>query len=111
MKRRTQVTISILLALGGTYLVADAFDLTPGVLTARPLEEEPVDFPSVKADAALPVAIPTLDPNAPIPDAAAVDAALACLERSRSGWQRTQTEGRVFTNPASGVLQGGTSIM
>lgn len=76
MKRRTQVTISILLALGGTYLVADAFDLTPGVLTARPLEEEPVDFPSVKAEAALPVAIPTLDPNAPIPDAAAVDAAI-----------------------------------
>lgn len=76
MKRRTQVVVSVLLVLGGTYLVADAFDLTPGVLTARPLEEEAVEYPTVSSTAVARPSIPSLDASVAIPDGAAVQTAV-----------------------------------
>ena len=38
--------MTALLALGGTYLLADAFDLTPGLITTRPLEEKAAAYPA-----------------------------------------------------------------
>lgn len=38
--------MTALLALGGTYLLADTFDLTPGLITTRPLEEKAAAYPT-----------------------------------------------------------------
>lgn len=43
MKQRTQVALVTVLALVGLYIVADAVDFTPGMLTVRPLEAASVD--------------------------------------------------------------------
>lgn len=76
MKRRTQVAVSAVLALGGVYLLADAFDLTPGMLSMRPITAEAAPYPTVQQLDSSAVHIPQLDPDAPIPDAAAVQKAV-----------------------------------
>lgn len=82
MKRRTQVVISVALVLSGIYLAADAFDLTPGVLTARPLVEEAAQFPTVSDDAVIHPTVPELDPSAAVPqDVKAAIEALAADSR------------------------------
>ncbi|MCF2706665.1 D-alanyl-D-alanine carboxypeptidase/D-alanyl-D-alanine-endopeptidase [Arcanobacterium haemolyticum] len=76
MKRRTQVAISSVLALGGVYLLADAFDLTPGVLTTRPHSVEVAAYPTIDTTGVARPTLPSLNPQAPVPDANAVQAAV-----------------------------------
>lgn len=75
MNRKTQVAVTALLALGGTYLLADAFDLTPGLVTTRPLEERPAAYPVVSTTEALAPQLPVFDDSVPAPTADAVGAA------------------------------------
>ncbi len=80
MKRRTQVAISVVLALGGVYLLGDAFDLTPGVLTTRTqsfasYENRHSTSPHVRSLIASPE-LPHFSEHVPIPDSANVRRAL-----------------------------------
>lgn len=43
MKQRTQVALVTVLALVGLYIVGDALDITPGMLTVRPVDAASVD--------------------------------------------------------------------
>ncbi|MBE6484476.1 MAG: D-alanyl-D-alanine carboxypeptidase/D-alanyl-D-alanine-endopeptidase [Actinomycetaceae bacterium] len=79
MKRRTQVAFSAVLALVAGYLVADAYDLTPGMLTTRATVPDPLPYPSVNNGVSNPV-LPSFDAAAPIPSANDIEEAIAELE-------------------------------
>jgi D-alanyl-D-alanine carboxypeptidase/D-alanyl-D-alanine-endopeptidase (penicillin-binding protein 4) len=67
------------LALLAGYVAADAYDVVPGVLTTSPPEADAQPYPGVRLPGPRPVAatVDALDPDAPVPDAAAVEAAIA----------------------------------
>jgi serine-type D-Ala-D-Ala carboxypeptidase/endopeptidase (penicillin-binding protein 4) len=72
---RAGVTIGVVLALTGGYLVADAVDVVPGMLTTAPPPREPAPFPEAPGAVAAPplaAGLPTLDEAAPVPDGATV---------------------------------------
>ncbi|MBP3222301.1 MAG: D-alanyl-D-alanine carboxypeptidase/D-alanyl-D-alanine-endopeptidase [Actinomycetaceae bacterium] len=48
MKTFVQVLVLIIVALGGGYLYADAYDIVPGILTTRPADKQAEKYPSVK---------------------------------------------------------------
>ena len=68
--------MTALLELGGTYLLADAFDLTPGLITTRPLEEKPAAYPTITPVEAVSPQLPTPDENIPVPTSEAVTGAI-----------------------------------
>ncbi|GAA4718825.1 D-alanyl-D-alanine carboxypeptidase/D-alanyl-D-alanine-endopeptidase [Isoptericola chiayiensis] len=75
-------TVTTALALFGGYLVADAYDVVPGMVTLEPPHSSPAPFPSVPGATPGPspeVAVPPLDDDAPVPDAAAVDELVTAL--------------------------------
>lgn len=61
--------MTALLALGGTYLLADAFDLTPGLITTRPVEQRALSYPTFGAQNVTFVQPPESNEDAPIPHA------------------------------------------
>lgn len=72
---RAGVTVGVVLALTGGYLVADAVDVVPGLLTTAPPPVEPAPFPEAPGAVAAPplaAGLPVLDDAAPVPAAATV---------------------------------------
>ncbi|MFE6236568.1 D-alanyl-D-alanine carboxypeptidase/D-alanyl-D-alanine-endopeptidase [Cellulosimicrobium sp. NPDC057862] len=72
---RTGVAVGVVLALAGGYVVADAYDVVPGVLTTAEPYPEPNPFPDAPGAVAAPpleVGLPPLDGAAPVPAAATV---------------------------------------
>ncbi|WP_402468281.1 D-alanyl-D-alanine carboxypeptidase/D-alanyl-D-alanine endopeptidase [Isoptericola aurantiacus] len=68
-------TVTTAIALFGGYLVADAYDVVPGMVTFAPPHESPAPFPTPVGATPGPspeVAVPALSPKAAVPDAAAV---------------------------------------
>ena len=76
VNRKTQVVATALLALGGTYVLADAFDLTPGLITTRPVADSAQEYPSIEAMAETLPTLPSFDKNAEIPPTEAISAAI-----------------------------------
>jgi D-alanyl-D-alanine carboxypeptidase/D-alanyl-D-alanine-endopeptidase (penicillin-binding protein 4) len=65
-------TVTTVLALFCGYLVADAFDVVPGMVTLAEPYDPPAEFPAASGAAAGPspaVAVPGLADDAPVPDA------------------------------------------
>ncbi len=83
------VLVSVLLLAGVGYGAADAYDLVPGVLTTAPVPAPASPFPTAPGAAGAPALLdvpPGLDPAAPAPDAATVQAwADALAADSRMG--------------------------
>ena len=79
VKRMTVLATALAVALGG-YVVADAYDITPGFLTTRPTESEALPYPSVSS-ASAPEALPSWNADAKV-DNAAVTSALGSLAAS-----------------------------
>ncbi|MFT3943694.1 MAG: D-alanyl-D-alanine carboxypeptidase/D-alanyl-D-alanine-endopeptidase [Ancrocorticia sp.] len=77
MNRKTQVAVTALLALGGTYLLADAFDLTPGLLTTRPVEQKAAAYPAFVSQNVTFVQPSEPSAEAPIPHATDVQGLIA----------------------------------
>ncbi len=77
-------TVTTVVALFGGYLVADAYDVVPGLLTTAPPPPEPAPFP-VAPGAVLGAepdpALPTLSPDAPVPSTSAVGDLVTGLAR------------------------------
>ena len=74
-------SLAVLLAAGG-YGVADALDAVPGVLTLDPVPTPAPPFPTAPGAVPapdLPAALPELDPAAPVPAGAQVQALVAEL--------------------------------
>ncbi|WP_454041003.1 D-alanyl-D-alanine carboxypeptidase/D-alanyl-D-alanine endopeptidase [Cellulosimicrobium sp. Marseille-Q8652] len=72
---RAGVALGVVLALTGGYLVADAADVVPGLLTTEPVPPEPAPSPAAPGAVAAPplvAALPVLDDTAPVPAAGAV---------------------------------------
>lgn len=76
VNRKTQVVVTAVLALGGTYVLADAFDLTPGLITTRPLEDAPLEYPTPSPVELAAPSVPALGEDAPVPSNEAVAAAI-----------------------------------
>ena len=106
MKRRTQVAISAILALGGIYLLADAFDLTPGILTTRPIVATAEAYPTVQARSETQAILPEFDSDAQIPDAAAVQSA---IEAFQADDQVTGGSSIEFVDTATGDVLGSSN--
>lgn len=86
--RRVLAATGVLAVLVGGYVIADARDLAPGVLTTLPPwpEAEPFPEPSAPGEAVIAEVLASLDPTAPIPDVDPVQASLdELLEDSRLG--------------------------
>lgn len=71
---RVGATVTTVVALFGGYLVADAYDVVPGMVTLQPPPDPPAPFPT--APGAVPgpspaVAVPALSDEAPVPSASA----------------------------------------
>lgn len=67
--------LAVVLLVGGAYLVADAVDRVPGLLTLAPEPVPPAPFPTAPGAVEPPgptTLVAHLDPAAPLPDAAAV---------------------------------------
>ncbi len=62
MKGKSQLVISVCIALGGAYAFADALNFVPGPLTVAPLQGEPIAYPSVVP--ATPATVPTVSSGA-----------------------------------------------
>jgi len=80
--RGVAVLLTVLLLVAGAYVAADAYDVAPGVLTLAPVPTPPAPFPTAPGAVTPPDPGPVvaeLDPAAPLPDAAAVDALAAAL--------------------------------
>ena len=71
--------MTALLALGGTYLLADAFDLTPGLITTRPVEEKAAAYPTFGTQNVTFVQTPELTADAPIPHATDVQSLIGAF--------------------------------
>ncbi|NNU26068.1 D-alanyl-D-alanine carboxypeptidase/D-alanyl-D-alanine-endopeptidase [Isoptericola sediminis] len=72
---RVGAAVTSVLTLFGGYLVADAYDVVPGMVTFDPPHESPAPFPSAPGASTGPsprVAVPPLSSEAPVPDADAV---------------------------------------
>ncbi|WP_369824655.1 D-alanyl-D-alanine carboxypeptidase [Cellulosimicrobium sp. CUA-896] len=72
---RAGVTIGVVLALTGGYLVADAVDVVPGMFTTAPPPREPAPFPDPPGAVAAPplvTGLPPLDDTASVPEDATV---------------------------------------
>ncbi len=69
--------MTALLALGGTYLLADAFDLTPGLITTRPVEEKAAAYPTFLSQNVTFVQPSEPSTDAPVPDATDVQSLIA----------------------------------
>ncbi|ANC32524.1 D-alanyl-D-alanine carboxypeptidase/D-alanyl-D-alanine-endopeptidase [Isoptericola dokdonensis] len=69
---RVGATVVTVLAVFGGYLVADAYDVVPGMVTLDPPYEDPAPFPSAPGATTGPspaVAVPALPEDAPVPGA------------------------------------------
>ncbi|MCK0116377.1 D-alanyl-D-alanine carboxypeptidase/D-alanyl-D-alanine-endopeptidase [Isoptericola sp. S6320L] len=69
-------TVTTVVALFGGYLVADAYDVVPGMVTLEPAPEPPAPFPDAPGATTGPspsAVLPAVSQDAPVPDAAAVD--------------------------------------
>lgn len=83
---RAGATAFTVVALLGGYLVADAHDVVPGMLTLAPPPPEPAPFPSAPGAVPGPEPAPVLLPlpaDAPAPSAADVGALVAALAKDR----------------------------
>ena len=69
--------MTALLALGGTYLLADAFDLTPGLITTRPVEQRASSYPTFGSQNVTFVQPSEPSTDAPVPDATDVQSLIA----------------------------------
>ncbi|KQT02593.1 D-alanyl-D-alanine carboxypeptidase/D-alanyl-D-alanine endopeptidase [Cellulomonas sp. Leaf395] len=71
------ITALVLVLAGGAYVTADAYDVAPGMVTLEELPPDPLPFPTAPG-AVEPVdtvpALANLDPQAPVPAAANVQA-------------------------------------
>ncbi|MGO1943910.1 MAG: D-alanyl-D-alanine carboxypeptidase/D-alanyl-D-alanine-endopeptidase [Ancrocorticia sp.] len=76
MKRKTQVVATALLALGGIYVLTDAFDLTPGLITTRPVGDTAQEYPSIEPVQPANISLPSLDEEAPVPSTESVSGAI-----------------------------------
>ncbi|MBD8079131.1 D-alanyl-D-alanine carboxypeptidase/D-alanyl-D-alanine-endopeptidase [Cellulosimicrobium arenosum] len=103
---RAGATVGVVLALVGGYLVADATDVVPGMLTTAPPPPEPAPFPDAPGAVAAPplaVALPPLDDAATEPVADAVQAKVDDLvDDDRLG----PRVGAVVTDAATGERLG-----
>ncbi|ACQ78958.1 D-alanyl-D-alaninecarboxypeptidase/D-alanyl-D-al anine-endopeptidase [Beutenbergia cavernae DSM 12333] len=82
MRTRTRLVVAgLAVVVVGGYAVADAADVVPGVLTTVPPWPEAEPFPTVTlpAEPVRPLVLPDLDPDAPIPDPAALEPGVAAL--------------------------------
>lgn len=76
--RATTTVVTVLLLGGAAYATADAYDMAPGLITLEPVPVPPAPFPTAPAAVPAPPVEPVLahlDPDAPLPDAAALEAA------------------------------------
>lgn len=79
---RTGVTAGVVVVLMGGYLVADAYDVVPGMLTVEPAPPAPAPFPTAPGALAGPAPERTLEDlpvDAPSPAASVVGASVAAL--------------------------------
>ena len=72
----TRTAIAAAMLLSGGYVVADAYDLTPGFLTVRDREPDPQPYPTVSRAITGPPRLPAWNAKAPQPDSAAVGKAV-----------------------------------
>lgn len=96
VKRMTALATALTVALGG-YVVADAYDITPGFLTMRPAEPEPEAYPSAST-AGKPSALPSWNGKARV-NAPAIGTALNGFASS------SQVQGHasvIVADPATG---------
>ena len=76
VNRKTQVAVIAVLALGGSYVLADAFDLTPGLITTRPVADSAQEYPSIEPIGASDPTSPVFDEEVAVPSTQAVSAAI-----------------------------------
>lgn len=76
MKKMTRTAIAAAMLLSGGYVVADAYDLTPGFLTVRDREPDPQPYPTVSRAITGPPRLPAWNAKAPQPDSATVGKAV-----------------------------------
>lgn len=103
---RAGVTIGVVLALTGGYLVADAADVVPGMLTTAPPPREPAPFPEAPGAVAAPplaAGLPVLDASAPVPDGATVQELTDALVADQRLGPRV---GALVVDAASGEVLG-----
>ncbi|MFT0847380.1 D-alanyl-D-alanine carboxypeptidase/D-alanyl-D-alanine-endopeptidase [Actinomycetaceae bacterium L2_0104] len=106
MNRKTQVAVTALLALGGTYFLADAFDLTPGLITTRPVEEKAASYPSADPVSIASPQLPSLDEEAAVPSADDVQAA---IDELLANPQLTGQASIEIVDAATGEVLGGAN--
>ncbi|MFC5369672.1 D-alanyl-D-alanine carboxypeptidase/D-alanyl-D-alanine-endopeptidase [Arcanobacterium bovis] len=85
------------------YIFADAWDLVPGMLTTKPLDNPPAPFPQVVATEQHPVETPALQPSGALPNAATISSIFAKLQSDpRVGGNVSG----IVTDPTTGQVLG-----
>ncbi|MBD5786710.1 D-alanyl-D-alanine carboxypeptidase/D-alanyl-D-alanine-endopeptidase [Cellulosimicrobium terreum] len=107
---RAGATIGVVVVLVGGYLVADAADVVPGMLTTDPPPAQPAPFPdppgAVPAPA-LDAGLPALDDAAPAPTEAEIQSQVdALVDDDRLGTR----VGVVVTDAATGETLGAAGV-
>jgi D-alanyl-D-alanine carboxypeptidase/D-alanyl-D-alanine-endopeptidase (penicillin-binding protein 4) len=105
--RTVGVTALVAVLAGGAYLTADAYDVVPGVVTLAPEPAPPEPFPTAPAAVAAgagAAVLPVLDPAAPAPAAAQVQ---ALVQAAATDPRLGPTVGVVVADALTGEVLGG----
>lgn len=102
-------TVTTVVVLFGGYLVADAYDVVPGMLTTAPAPAPPEPFPSAPGATTGTMSEPALSglpEDAPVPDRQAVGRLVTDLTKTEQLGRRV---GVLVTDPATGDALGGAA--